>query len=285
MGEGSEGISEGVLQRGKGSGLQNAQSLFDLGPAFLDGVEVGRIGRQIEQRRSGLANAFGNTLHLMGTQVVHDHDLTGSELRTQYVIQVSQEDVSVGGRFNRHDSDPAGNGDGAQYGHRSPVASRNAFMKPGATHGAAIAPRHLRGDATFVEEDEPRRIDLPGFAPAFSLGLDPFEVLLSGVERLFFKRSPICFSTSHSRPMLRWIFRSRCTDSCNFASVTSGCAPISDPRYSRTSGLTLLCRPLFRPAGRSICPVCSCAEDIFFAQPTLTRNRAASWRRLPSPSR
>ena len=181
--EGSEGISEGVLQRGEGSGLQHAQTLFELCPAFLDRVEVGRIGWQIEQRRSGLANAFGNTIHLMGAQVVHDDDLTGPELRAQYVIQVSQEDVSVGCRFNRHNSHPAGNGDGTQYGHRSPVASRNAFVETGTTHGAAIAPRHLRGDATFVEEDEPRRIDLPGFfAPEFSFGFDPLDVLLGGVE-------------------------------------------------------------------------------------------------------
>ena len=125
-------------------------------------------------------------------------------MRAQNVIEVSQKDVSVGSRFNRHNADSAGDTDGAQYGHRSPVARWNTFMEPGTAYSAAIAPRHFGGGAAFVEEDEPRRIDLPGFLlPEFPLGSDPGGILLCGVERLFFKRRPICFSTSHSRPMLR----------------------------------------------------------------------------------
>src|ERR1700744_2297677 len=115
------------------------------------------------------------------------------------MLQVSQKDVTVGGSFNRHGGYPAGNTDSAQYGQRAPAACRNAFIQACAAQDAAIAPRHLRGDAALVEEDEPRRIDLPGgFLPELPLRPDPLGVLLGGMDRLFLRRRPIRFSTSHS---------------------------------------------------------------------------------------
>ena len=205
--EDTEGIGEGVLEGGERAGLEGAQALFHLRPTFLDGVEVRRVGRQKEKRCPGLMDSFGNTVHFMRAEVVHDHDLIGQQLRTQNLIEVGEKDVSVGRRFNRHSGNPTGSTDGAEYRHRSPVASWNAFLKSGTAHRTPVALRHFSGDAAFVEEDEPCRVDLPGFfLPAPALLPDPLGVLLGGVERLFFKRSPIFFKTSHSRPILRLVF-------------------------------------------------------------------------------
>jgi hypothetical protein len=49
--------------------------------------------------------------------------------------------------------------------------------------GAAIAPGHFRGDTALIDEDELRRIDLPGFLlPELALRFDSLAVLLGGVE-------------------------------------------------------------------------------------------------------
>ena len=205
--EDAEGIGESVLERGDRAGLESTQPLFHLRPTFLDRVEVRRVGRQKEERCPGLVDSFGHTIHLMGAQVVHDHDLIGQQLRTQNLIEVGEKDVTIGRRFNGHGGNPTGSTDGTQYRHRSPVARRNALLKSGTAHRTPVALRHFSGNAAFVEKDQPCRVDFPGFfLPAPALLPDPLGVLLGGVERLFFKRSPIFFKTSHSRPILRLVF-------------------------------------------------------------------------------
>ena len=182
-GESTEGVGQSVLEGRKGAGLEYAESLFELGPAFFDWVEVGRVGWKIEQPGPGLADAFGYAIDFMCGQVVHDNNLTGLELWAENMIEVSQKNVSIGSRFDCHGGDPAGNADRAQYSQRLPAACRNAFTKPRDAHDATVASRHFRRDTAFVEEDELRRIDLfDFFLPEFSLSFDSFGILLCGVE-------------------------------------------------------------------------------------------------------
>jgi hypothetical protein len=47
----------------------------------------------------------------------------------------------------------------------------------------AIAPSHFRRDAALVDEDELRRVDVPGFLlPELPLRFDSLAVLLRSVE-------------------------------------------------------------------------------------------------------
>ena len=76
------------------------------------------------------------------------------------------------------------------------MSGRRAFRHPLAAWGSTIAPRHLRGGATFVLKYQPLRIDLAyRRPPRLTPGLDRERVLLLGVERLFFSRSPMFWST------------------------------------------------------------------------------------------
>jgi len=61
---------------------------------------------------------------------------------------------------------------------------------------SAIAPRHFRGRAAFVLKHQPLASDLAYCRPPrLTSGLDGCRILLLGVERLFFSRSPILYST------------------------------------------------------------------------------------------
>ena len=42
------------------SGFGGAEELFELGPGFLDGIEVRRVGRQVEHFRSGRLDPLPN---------------------------------------------------------------------------------------------------------------------------------------------------------------------------------------------------------------------------------
>ena len=45
-------MGDGKFQPFQGTGLGRAEVVFDLRPGLLDGVEVGRVGRQVQQLRS-----------------------------------------------------------------------------------------------------------------------------------------------------------------------------------------------------------------------------------------
>lgn len=180
---GGERLGEGVLEGGDGTGLERTQLLFDLCPALFDRVEVGRVGRQVAERRAGLFNEFPYTVHFVSSQIVHDDQLTGLQLRTQDVFEISTEDISVGGRFDGHRGHPAGNTDCSQDCQCAPAAGRNSFFDARAVPRTSITPGHLRGDAALVNEDELRRIDLSGFLlPEPALRFDSLTVPLGGVE-------------------------------------------------------------------------------------------------------
>ena len=171
------------LEGGDGTGLECTQLLFDLRPAFFDRVEVRRVGRQVTERGAGLFDEFPHTVHFVRSQIVHDDQLTGLQLWTQDVFQISAEDIAVGGCFDGHRSYPTGNTDRAQHGQCSPAAGRNSFFDARPVQRTSITPRHFRGDAALVDEDELRRIDLPGFLlPEPALRFDSFAVLLGSVE-------------------------------------------------------------------------------------------------------
>ena len=180
---GGERFGESMLEGGDGTGLERAQLLFDLCPALFDGVKVRRVGRQVTKRGSGLFDEFAYAVHFVRSEVVHDDQLTGLQLGTQDVFEISPEDIAVSGRFDRHRSHPSGNTDRSQHGQCPPPSGGNSFFDARAVQRTSVTPRHFRGDAALVNEDELRRIDLSGFLlPELALRSDSLAVLLSGVE-------------------------------------------------------------------------------------------------------
>ena len=178
-----ERFGESMLEGGDRAGLEGAQLLFNLCPAFFDRVEIGRVRRQVTERGAGLFNEIPDAIHFMGSQIVHDDELAGLQLRAQDVFEISPEDIAVGGCFDRHRSHPSGNTDRPQHRQCPPASGRNPFFDARAVPRASITPGHFCGDTALVNEDEPRRIDLSGFLPPeLALRFDSLAVLLGGVE-------------------------------------------------------------------------------------------------------
>ena len=47
--EGGESLAKSLLEGNYGTGFERAELLLHLGPALLDGIEVGRVGRQVQR--------------------------------------------------------------------------------------------------------------------------------------------------------------------------------------------------------------------------------------------
>lgn len=96
-----------MIERLGGPGLGCAQELFELGPCFFDGIEVGRVWRQVEQLSSGSRDPLPNASHFVRAEVVHDHDIAWPQHGAEDVVQVGEEDLGVGGRLDSHGGDHA----------------------------------------------------------------------------------------------------------------------------------------------------------------------------------
>ena len=87
-GDGGESLpgrgAEGVI----GSGPCTSKGLLDLGEGVLDGVEVGRVGRQKEESGTSLLNGGPCACGMVGAQVVSDDDLARSQRRGQDVADI-----------------------------------------------------------------------------------------------------------------------------------------------------------------------------------------------------
>jgi len=201
--DGGEGLAEAMVQGEEGSSLGRSQALLDLGPALLNRVEVGGVGRQIPEFGSGGLDEIANPVDFVSGQVIHDHYVAGPKLRTEHLFQISQKDLAIRSRFDGHGGDPTGAADRAQHSECAPVPARSAFGDACPARTTPVTPGHLRGHATFVQENQLFRIDparffAPEAAPDLALG----GVLLGGVERLFFSRRSMAASTSHNRDRL-----------------------------------------------------------------------------------
>ena len=97
-----EPFTKGPAQRADRPCGDFTQVSFELAPGRFDRVEVGRVGRQVDQSRSGRFDLRLHALDLVGTQVVHDHDGPSAELGDKHLFQVGQEHRPVGGSSDVH---------------------------------------------------------------------------------------------------------------------------------------------------------------------------------------
>src|SRR5215213_4443335 len=73
-----------------------SQIALELAEGLLYGIEVRRIGRQVDELASPPFDQFFNPLPLVGAQVVHHHYLTPLKRGAQNILQVGLENRPVG---------------------------------------------------------------------------------------------------------------------------------------------------------------------------------------------
>lgn len=137
--ERADGIPEGI----DGAGGRFSEQGFQLGKDLLDGVVVGAVRRQVAQLGTGGRDGLLNAGNLMGTQVVHDHDVAGSKFRHQHLLDPGTKDLAVDRSVEHQGGRHAFAAQRAQEGRGAPVARRhfpetaNAFRgpSPGRGHG------------------------------------------------------------------------------------------------------------------------------------------------------
>ena len=183
-GEGGEGGPHRHPQARHRTRGEGPQARFACSKDLFNGIEVGAVGRQIEQLRPDGFNRLADPGHFMTGQVVQDDPVAWVERGNQHLFDIGHEAGAIedggGGELVR----PQGGNDRG----RLPVAVGDLRHEAGAAPTPAIAARHLRLERRLVEEDEAGAVEVSRLgAPVLPGRYDIRSILFGGAQDFFLR--------------------------------------------------------------------------------------------------
>ena len=79
------------INAGNSSSAAFRRSYLNLEKKFSMGIQVRRIGRQVDNGCASFFNGFANTRHLVAAQIVCDHDVSGTQRWAKNTAHIFQE--------------------------------------------------------------------------------------------------------------------------------------------------------------------------------------------------
>ena len=168
------------------TGVCLSQECLEFGERLLDRVQVGTVGRQIEQLGTGRPDRSPYGRVLMATEVVHHHDVAWPQGWDQELHHPGEETLGVDGAIQ---DARRGNPITSQPGHEGEclaLAVRNLGDQALASGAAAMQAGHVRLRPGLVYEDQTGRANLA--LPLLPLPPPPRDisaVLLAGAQAFF----------------------------------------------------------------------------------------------------
>ena len=173
-------------QAGDGAGRCLAQEGFEFGEDLFDGIEVGRLGRQIAHMRARCFDGILDASDFMAGQVVHDDDLARLEGWHQKLLDPGAECLAIHRAVQRQRRTEPIAAQGCDKCGGAPMAIWCLAQKPLSGRTAAVAPHHVGGKPGLVDEHQSGSIEERLFtAQGFACSLDVRPVLFAGVKSFF----------------------------------------------------------------------------------------------------
>ena len=172
-------VVEGARSRGP-------QERFQFCERHLDWIEVGAVGRQKSDLRSGSFDSYAYLGLFVDGEIVEHDDIAGAKRRREHLLHIGAKAGGVD-RPVEHGRrrDPVG----PQRGDDRvclPMAARRVIAQPHAAETSSVSPQQIGRDAAFINKHV-----LPGVAqwqpvaPAAPLSGDVGTPLFVGVDRFF----------------------------------------------------------------------------------------------------
>ena len=153
---------------------------FEFGEELFDGVQVGRIRRQVEQRGLRRRESFFHSSHLVAAEVVEDHDVPGLQGGAQKLLHPSQEQFAIHGPVGDQGRRQLIVPQTRQKRGRLPIAIG------GRCDAALSAGRQVGRGPGFIDEHELSYVQVRlSRAPGAPRHLHVLALLLAGVQSFF----------------------------------------------------------------------------------------------------
>src|ERR1700752_1549252 len=94
--------ANGSSEAGDGSFGGFAQKCFEFAEGHLDGVEVGRVLRQVTKCRARVLDRLTYARTFVNADIIHYDDIAVLERRNQALLDISQEGLCVHGPVHHH---------------------------------------------------------------------------------------------------------------------------------------------------------------------------------------
>jgi len=163
-----------------------AQVRLQFAESHFDRIEIGRIGRQIKQRRPCCFDCLPDAGHLVDRQVVHQDDVAAPEGRNKTSLHISQKQGSIHGALKDERCDHPAQAQGADKGDDFPVPVRRVIDEPFANGAAAANTHHGAVRPGLIDKDQPGRVEHALLAHPASARADYIGALLLGCVQSFF---------------------------------------------------------------------------------------------------
>jgi hypothetical protein len=126
----------------------------------------------------------------MSFEIIHEEDLTWTELRHKHLPQKGEKDLTVGEAFDRHSGDKTLQTQAPQHGDMAPPIDGLRRLCSLAPRRAGVKAGQGLMAASFVEKDQIFRSErLDGILKRGSLPLDLWPLLLGGAKGFFCEAS------------------------------------------------------------------------------------------------
>lgn len=173
------------------SGSSFAEQGLELGEELLDWIEIGTVGRQVEECCAGPFDGGAHRATLVGAEIVHDDDVAGHQGRDKELLDVGLERQPVDRAVDHAGSSDGVAAQGGQEGAGLPMAVRHGADRSLAERRTTIGPCHVGLDPGLVDEDQAMRVQSRlVLAPRRARSGDIRAILLGGMECLFLSVSP-----------------------------------------------------------------------------------------------
>jgi len=154
-----EEFSAALPQGADGAFRGSAEEPLEFGEDQFDGIEVGTVGRQIQELRLGFLDRLPNSGDLVSIQIVEDDDVPGSQGGDQMLLDIMPEDFAIDRPIDDQGSGQATDAQSREKGCRFPVAMRDLGHQAGSFQRPAPSTGHVRFGPGFIEEYKPFRIE------------------------------------------------------------------------------------------------------------------------------
>lgn len=156
--EARQTCSEERPERVDGPAAGCAHQGFQFCEAELDGIQVGAVRGQVQERRADALNGEADARDFVDAEIVGNDEVAGPQGGDEDLLDVGEEARAINRALKHARRGEAGEAERRDECTRLPPATRRVVVHPGTAHRPTIPPKQIGGDTRFVKKHEVRGV-------------------------------------------------------------------------------------------------------------------------------